>query len=160
MNNDLARAISLLKENNYTCVLCKGETVYTTTQRGVLPLVEWLEAGLALQGFSAADKVVGKAAAFLYALAGIKEVYAQVISKSAWDTLTRYGIEVSCETMVEKIINRTGTGPCPMEYAVRHIDGSPKQALAAVKETLQALRSPAKEKQEEQQTVPSAQPAG
>ena len=39
MNTNLLNARSLLESGNYTCVLCRGDTVYTTTQRGVAPLL-------------------------------------------------------------------------------------------------------------------------
>ncbi len=40
MTTDLQRAKTLLEENNYTCVLCKGEQVYTSTEHGVKQLAE------------------------------------------------------------------------------------------------------------------------
>lgn len=45
--------------------MCKGSTIYISTERGVKPLIDRIDDGTDLQGFSAADKVVGKAAAFL-----------------------------------------------------------------------------------------------
>ena len=74
---DLNRARALLTEGGYTCVLCRGEVFHTATHRGVKPLVDWLDSGLDLRGFSAADKVVGRATAFLYVLLGVRAVHAQ-----------------------------------------------------------------------------------
>ena len=71
MKNDLKKAIDILNSGQYTCVLCKDNEIHISTERGVKPLLEWLESGIALKGFSAADKVVGKAAAFLYVLLGV-----------------------------------------------------------------------------------------
>ena len=81
--NDLLKAKSILESNGFTCVLCKGDTVHTTTERGVKPLVRWLTEGTQLQGFSAADKVVGKATAYLYCLLGVKAVHSLVMSGAA-----------------------------------------------------------------------------
>ena len=72
MNVDLNMAQSILEQDGCTCVLCNGETVYKSHRRGVAPLMGWLESGTDLKGFSAADKVVGKATAFLYCLLGVK----------------------------------------------------------------------------------------
>ena len=74
------KAKTLLAEGGYTCVICGGDKVYTSHERGVKPLLELLEQGAELKGFSAADRVVGKAAAFLYVLLGVSAVYAGVIS--------------------------------------------------------------------------------
>lgn len=60
--HDLHFARTLLEKENYTCVICRGEDVLTDRRRGVKPLMELLESGKDLHGFSAADKVVGKAA--------------------------------------------------------------------------------------------------
>ena len=71
--HDLEKARSLLERENYTCVICHGEDVITDRRRGVRPLLELLESGKDLHGYSAADRVVGKAAAFLYCLLGVND---------------------------------------------------------------------------------------
>jgi hypothetical protein len=128
---DGENARKILIEQGFTCVICKNETVYTTTLRGVKPLVQWLESGTDLKGFSAADKVVGKATAFLYCLLGVKEVFAQVMSDSALTVLQSHGIAARCDTQVKNIINRKGDGICPFEAAVLEIT-APAQARAAI----------------------------
>lgn len=129
--DDWKKAISLLDSEGYTCVACKGELCHTTTARGVRPLVQWLESGTDLTGFCTADKVVGKATAFLYCLLGVQAVYAQVMSTAAKETLIAHGITAACGKEVPGIINRKGDGPCPFEAAVWHID-QPQQALEAI----------------------------
>ena len=141
--NDLERAKTLLLEGKHTCVLCKGERAYTSNLRGVAPMVEFLSSGLDLKGFSAADKVVGKALAFLFVLAGVEAVYAPVMSEGAAEVFARYGIPTSCGPRVDMVINRAGDGPCPMERAVREID-DPQAAFEAVKRTQAALKAAAK----------------
>ena len=85
-------------------------------------MVSLLNSGLNIKGYSAADLVVGKAAAMLFVKAGIVAVYAKVISKPAYDFLRARMIDVYCDTFVENIINRDGTDICPMEKAVMNID--------------------------------------
>ena len=46
------------------------------------------------RGFAAADRVVGRAAAFLYVLLGAGEIYAGVMSDTAADVLERFGVAV------------------------------------------------------------------
>ena len=63
MHPDLKKATDILSQGNYTCVICREDQVLTATERGVKPLLSWLDAGLDLGGFSAADRVVGRATA-------------------------------------------------------------------------------------------------
>ena len=108
--DNLNKARNLLESGNYTCVVCKEDTVYTTSQRGVAPLLNWLEEGTDLRGFSAADRVVGRGAAFLYCLLGVREVYARVMSRPAAEVLHSYGIPAEADTFVEGIINCDRSG--------------------------------------------------
>ena len=87
MTAALERAKALLTEGGYTVVLCRGEVTYTDTRRGVAPLLRLLDAATDVRGFVAADKVVGKAAAFLYLRLGVAAVHAGVISAPARDLL-------------------------------------------------------------------------
>ncbi len=139
MTTDLQKAKEILQNGNHTCVLIKDDTIYTSDNRGVKPLLMYLEDKTDLCGFCAADKVVGRAAAFLYVLIGIKELYAAVISKSALDVLESHGIETSYGMLVDAIRNRTNTGFCPMEQATLNIN-NPHEALKAVKMTLEKLK--------------------
>ena len=139
MKNNSIKAIKMLTEGEYTCVLCKDELVYTSTERGVKPLLEWYDREINLQGFSAADKVVGKAAAFIYVLLGVDDVYAPVISEGAMHILEANGIKVQCKLLVKEIINRSGTGRCPMEETVDGITEA-KEALEAVKRKIAKLQ--------------------
>ena len=129
---NLENAKKILKDGNFTCVLCKDGTTYTTTERGVKPLVRWLTEEPNLQGFSAADKVVGKATAYLYCLLDVKAVHSQVMSGAAARVLEENGIAASQDLLVENIINRQGTGICPFEEAVWEIH-DPKNALTAIR---------------------------
>ena len=135
MNTNLTNARNLLDSGDYTCVLCQGDTVHTAMERGVKPLLTWLDSGLDAAGFSAADRVVGRATAFLYVLLGVKEVYARVMSRPAAEVLERHGIGVRAGQLVDGIINRKGTGPCPFEAAVLTID-TPTEALTAIRKKL------------------------
>ncbi len=137
--SDLNRARRMLKTGEYTCVLCRGEETHTSTARGVKPLVEWYAGERTFSGFSAADKVVGRGAAFLYVLLGIHLLYADVISKSALDVLQMHGIQTQYKALVPNIINRKGDGICPFEAAVADIT-DPDHAYRAIREKMEALQ--------------------
>ena len=139
MNPDLETAVHVLKQNQYTCVLRKGDKQYTSTLRGVAPLLQLLDRQTDVRGFCAADRVVGRATAFLYALLGVRQVHALVMSEPALQVLHQQGIPASCDTLVDGIINRQKDGPCPMEAATMDLE-DPHAALAAVRQTLKSLR--------------------
>lgn len=135
----LEKARELLKGSDYTCVLCSAEETLTSQKRGVAPLIELLDKKISLKAYSAADKVVGNGAAFLYVLLEVKELYANVISRPALETLNRYHIPVIYDILTEKIRNRDNTGPCPIETAVSGML-SPDQALTAIRHRLKELK--------------------
>ena len=142
--NNMERAKKLLGEGGYTCVLCKGEYRFDSSQRGVKPLLTLIDAGETPKGFSAADKVVGRAAAYLYVLLGAGQVYAHVMSDTAVEVFEKYAVSYSYNERVKTIFNRTLTGLCPMESSVLGID-EPEAALAAIKAKVKELAAAASE---------------
>lgn len=140
MQQDTLQAKLLLDSGKYTCVVRKGDHFHTATVRGVKPLLHWLDNGPSLQGFCAADRVVGRAAAFLYCLLGVREVYARVMSQPAADILKMNGIAIHADAFPEGIINRKGTGPCPFEAAVLHTS-DPQEALRIIRNKLAEMES-------------------
>ena len=66
-----------------------------------------------------ADRAVGKAAASVLAMAGVAELYAEIITRPALEMLDALRIEVSYGKVVPHIKNRAGDGMCPMEEACR-----------------------------------------
>lgn len=136
---DLQNAKNLLRQGGHTCVLCNGEVTFTTRERGVKPLVRWLTEGADLRGFSAADRVVGKATAYLYCLLGVKAVHSLVMSGAAAKVLEENGIAATQDKLVENIINRQGTGICPFEAAVWDIH-DPGEALNAIRAKMEQMQ--------------------
>lgn len=135
----ITQAKALLATGEYTLAVCGDGVQYTSTRRGVAPMVEFLDHNLPLSGCAAADKVVGKATALLFVLAGITAVHAGVLSRPAQAVLEQHGIAVTCDRLVERIENRDKTGLCPMEQAVWEMD-DPVQALHAVRAKMEELQ--------------------
>ncbi|MBR2889207.1 MAG: DUF1893 domain-containing protein [Oscillospiraceae bacterium] len=138
---DLERAKALLIRENHTCVMCHRDTVLTTELRGVRPLVRWLETGTDARDYSAADRVVGKATAYLYVLLGVRAVYARVMSQSALAVLERHGITAEYDSLADHIINRAGDGVCPFEAAVLDIH-DPNEARRAILSKMERMGIP------------------
>lgn len=135
---DLAQAQQLLIEQRLTCIIFGDEVVYTSTERGIRPLLRLIETGVRLNGLSAVDKVVGRAAAFAYVILGISRLHAGVISIPAREILRQHQITVTYDTLTEFIQNRAGNGRCPLESAVLDIEDS-GEALTAIRRRLAEL---------------------
>ncbi len=136
--NDMERAKRLLAEGDYTCAACRGDEEYVSAKRGVRPLLELIDAARSLAGYSAADRVVGRAAAYLYVELETPRVYAHVMSRAAQEVFDRYGVEHSADKVVDAIANRTNTGLCPMESAVWNITDA-HEAELAIREKVKEL---------------------
>ena len=140
MSADLTRARALLAQGEYTVVLCRDDVTYTDTRRGVAPLLALLDSGTDVSDFSAADKVVGKAAAFLYLRLGVVILHATVISAPALDLLAAHGVTVTYDTLVPAIRNRAGDGYCPMETVTLPLT-DPVEAEVAIRKRLAQLQA-------------------
>lgn len=137
--NDLARAKDILKAEHCTCVLCRMDMVYLRRERGISPMLDMIGEHTDLRGFSAADTIVGKAAALLFVYAGVIAMHANVMSKTAAMVLEEHHIHYTYDTMTEYIINRRGDGMCPMEETVRTIS-DPAEAYPALLQKREQLR--------------------
>lgn len=135
--NDVALAKSNLA--GHSIALCKEGKLLISDGRGVSPMIDFLQDGIDLSGYSVADKIVGKAAAMLFVKAGIKEVYAEILSVSGKNFLEEHGINVGYKTLAEKIINRTGDDICPMEKTVADII-DPEEGYEAIRNKLKEMR--------------------
>ena len=100
--------INLLHTGGYSCVIANEEKIRTFTQRGVADLYDLLTREPEfLKGALIADKVVGKGAAALMILGGIKELYTDLFQTS--------DVKVDFVQEVPFIWNRDHTGWCPVE---------------------------------------------
>ncbi|MBE5747921.1 MAG: DUF1893 domain-containing protein [Clostridiales bacterium] len=132
------KALAFLGEGD-TCAIVGEKVVLRSKERGVKPLMTWLGAGENCVGAVAADKVVGKAAAYLYVLLGVAEVHAKVLSEMAEEVFVRFGIAYTFAERVGAIRNRTNTGFCPMEQAVLEVD-NPKRAYTVLNERINTIK--------------------
>lgn len=70
---------------------------------------------IALKDAIIADKVIGKVAGSILTVAGVKEIYADVISKYAIPVLKENNVKYEYKNLTEYVINNDKTGMCPME---------------------------------------------
>ena len=138
MNNEIEAVRHKLNDGENTCVISLNGEEYTSHERGVKPLIRFLEMQQSFVGAIAADKTVGAGAAHLYVLLGVKALWANVISTSALRVLEQNGIEAYYKECVPYIINRQGNGACPIETAVKDAKNS-KDAFELIIEALNEL---------------------
>lgn len=108
--------VQMLHAGGYSCVIRNGEEIQTFTRKGVIDLYEVIEQRpMLLRGACVADKVVGKGAAALMVLGGIKAVHTDIISTPALALLQKHGIQISYAVETAQIMNRAKDGFCPVE---------------------------------------------
>lgn len=135
---DLELAMQTLADTACSCVVASEGQTITSEMPGIRPLLNWLvHQPDCLRGAAVADKIIGKAAALLLIYGGVKEVYGVVLSDTAAEVLTGYGVSFSCGKRTPYIINRTGDGMCPMEQRVMNLD-TPEQAYQNLVTLLQS----------------------
>lgn len=69
----------------------------------------------ALKNAIIADKVIGKVAGSILTVAGVKEIYADVMSKYAIPVLEENNVKYEYKNLVSYVQNNDNTGMCPME---------------------------------------------
>ena len=131
----MSALVALLDKGDTTLVVDNGR-VTTYTGRGVSDL-HWLltDHPHMLQGARVADKIVGKGAAALMILGGVRELYTPVISRLALNLLSGYDIKTTYDKVIDHVVNRDKTGWCPVETLCRDL-ATPKECLAAITEFL------------------------
>lgn len=129
---ELART-TLLSAKGATCVAVRNGETMIARERGVKPLLRWISEGRNFEGWSVADKVVGKAPALLYVQLKPVAVFATALSEDARDILLANGIACGCDDLVPFIVNRAGDGQCPMDACVVGIS-DPCEAERAIRE--------------------------
>ena len=121
-------------QKGYSICVYKDDEPLLSKGKGISFIAFLARDKVDVRGASVADKIVGSAAAHIYALLGVKEVYAEVLSVGGANISCSYG------TLATEIINRQGTGLCPMEQAVLGISDHSK-ALDAVLNKINELKS-------------------
>ena len=116
-NPDLELAKQKLIEENLTLVIVKNRKVFFETHKqgitGFLQAIDEQEESLV--GASAADKIVGVAAANLCTYSGLVSIFALTISEAGIRVLEDNNIGCVFQRKVTNILNRNKTDVCPFE---------------------------------------------
>ena len=132
----MEKLINLLHTGGYSCTIANGGKIRTFTQRGVADLYDLLtQEPEFLKGALIADKVVGKGAAALMILGGIKELYTDIISTKALELFRKSDVKVDFAQEVAFIWNRDRTGGCPVETMCSEVE-SVEEILPLIRHSL------------------------
>jgi len=133
-NRDLELARSRLKDRDLTLVIVKeGKVIFETRSQGVGGFLKAIEKlGTRLIASSAADKIVGAAAAKLCVYSGMASVFAATISEEGIRVLQGNCIMHQFENEVPNILNIDKTDICPFEKLVIG-SRDPKEAYTKLK---------------------------
>lgn len=124
------QSIALIKNHN---------VLFTDRSRGVMPLLKLLDKQPELlRDALVVDKIIGKAAAMLLTLGGVKEIHTYMLSQNGRAFLERHHIPVTAQCDIDMIQNRQKDGICPFEKSVLDTEDL-EEAYARLKATARRL---------------------
>jgi hypothetical protein len=135
--SDLSGAEEALKGRALTIAVVKnGKLIFSTNAPGLMAIF-WAHKALGgeLAGSSVADKVVGKAAALIYAYHRVRAVFGATMSEGALAVLRDRGIGLKFDRLVPVIKGKDGIRMCPFERAVMDAR-DPEEAVRVVSRML------------------------
>lgn len=93
-----------------------GRVIFASSEPMLKPLLLCLQQRQSeMAGATVIDKIVGRAAAYLCVKGKVAEVITPLASHGAQEVLQQAGIPLQAQRVVAQIMNRSNTGPCPME---------------------------------------------
>lgn len=128
INSEKAFAINksekeaLIKQlNEYSLIVLKDNQITTSNERTLRPVLNYLD-NSDLKNAYAFDRMIGRAAAWLYVYGNVKYVYADTISKPAIKILKQNNIKFEYKNLVDEVLNYSKTDMCPFEKLTKDID--------------------------------------
>lgn len=113
-----------------------GDVLHQSYDPMLKPLYNLLKNhGSDLKGATVYDKIVGRAAAYLCILGGVREIYTLLASETAKTALAEYNIPITALKTIPVIMNRDNTDKCPMEKMALASDG-PETFLTMLEEKM------------------------
>jgi hypothetical protein len=133
-NLDLDIAKKDVKEKGFALsIIRNGKTIFQSKAPGISALVTAIDKDrFVFKGASAADRILGRAAAMLLLHSEVVSIFASTASSDALALLKRFKIPVESEKVVPTILNKNQTSTCPFESLVRNVE-NPKEAFSRLK---------------------------
>ncbi len=115
--------LDMLNEQGLSLLVYNHGELTTHANRGIQDLLQLIsEQPERLNGAVAADKVIGKSAAAIMIVGGVKEVHTNLICTPARELFEKEGILVFATEEVPMILNRDKSGMCPMDTQIANIE--------------------------------------
>ena len=102
--DDCLAAKRVLDDGN-SCVLCYKGMVFTNNKKSLLPLMEFLDSKFDFSMFSSASNYVDLHHAMFYVKLGIKNIYADKLTKPAKELFDKYSFTYHFKELVDFSIN-------------------------------------------------------
>jgi hypothetical protein len=138
---DIEIAKKQLYDKNLTLAIVKnGKIIFQTDSHRISGFIRAIEKfGTQLNGASVADRVAGKAIALLCVYAGIRQVYAEVLSRKAQAVFEDNKIMVATKEIIFNILDMDKTDVCPFEKVAAEIS-DPEESFATFKALLEKMK--------------------
>lgn len=115
--------LDMLNEQGLSLLVYNNGELTTHANRGIQDLLQLIsEQPERLDGAVAADKVIGKSAAAIMIVGGVKEVHTNLICTPARELFEKEGVLVFATEEVPMILNRDKSGMCPMDTQIANIE--------------------------------------
>lgn len=109
--------------------------IFRSKKEGVRGLIDFIKKyGRRFKNLIIFDRVIGNAAALLFAYLKAKEVYGIIVSDLAKETLNKFKIKYYFKKTIPNILNKKETDICPLEKL--SFQKTPEEFLVALKKRL------------------------
>ncbi len=109
--------------NNSLVVIKDGNIIFKSDEDRLKPIIKCInECKEEMKDSIVIDKKVGLAAAKLFVLVKVKEIYTLIASKLAFDYLVGRDIKFETEKLINQILNDSKSDICPMEKLAQELN--------------------------------------
>lgn len=115
--------LDMLNEQGLSLLVYNNGELTTHANRGIQDLLQLIsDQPERLKGAVAADKIIGKSAAAIMIVGGVKQVHTNIICTPARELFEANGVLVFATEEVPMIMNRNQSGMCPMDTQINEVE--------------------------------------
>ena len=115
--------LEMLNRQGLSLLVYNHDSLTTHSNRGIQDLLLLIsEQPERLNGAVAADKIIGKSAAAIMIVGGVKQVHTNLICTPARELFEANGVRVFATEEVPMIYNRDRSGMCPMDTQINGVE--------------------------------------
>ena len=115
--------LDMLNEQGLSLLVYNNGELTTHANRGIQDLLQLIsDQPERLKGAVAADKIIGKSAAAIMIVGGVKQVHTNIVCTPARKLFEANGVLVFASEEVPMIMNRNRSGMCPMDTQINEVE--------------------------------------